>query len=329
MQEILKKREYEFLYHNEHLGKNVILLCVSGSLGYGTGDEQSDVDLRGIALNRKSELIGFDVYEQYEDQQTDTVIYTFNKAIKLFSECNPNMLEMLGLRPEHYLFLHPIGSDLIRRSEMFLSKRAIRSFSKYASSQLRRLENALARNHFSSIQREAHVLESMQDALRSLMKKYEFSDDRTIQLYQKKDPMIDIQLRHVPLKKCIRLFSEISNIAKSYEKSEPSRSKKDDRHLNKHAMHLVRLYLMAIDILEKGRIITYREEEKDLLLKIKRGEFQNATGEFKTEFYDIVREYETKLIRAAKHTTLPDQPDRKLILDYVMEINRKVINDDF
>lgn len=128
MQEILKKREYEFLYHNEHLGKNVILLCVSGSLGYGTGDEQSDVDLRGIALNRKSELIGFDVYEQYEDQQTDTVIYTFNKAIKLFSECNPNMLEMLGLRPEHYLFLHPIGSDLIRRSEMFLTERILRLF---------------------------------------------------------------------------------------------------------------------------------------------------------------------------------------------------------
>lgn len=357
MQHLLEKREYDFLKNNEHLGKNLILLGVSGSLGYGTGDEQSDIDLRGIALNQKSELIGFDRYEQYEDQETDSVIYTFNKAIKLFLECNPNTIELLGLNPEHYLLLHPIGKDLIARSQMFLSKRAINSFSKYASSQLRRLQNALARDHFPTAQRETHVLQSMKSVLDSLVEKYQISEEQNIDLYwdesinhiianhkspnhkevnltganqqTQRELMVDIRLERFPLKSCNHIISEINNVLKTYEKLNKPRSKKDDRHLNKHAMHLIRLFMMAIDILEKGQINTYRGNERELLLKIKRGEFQDEMGNFKSEFFEMVNEYEVRVQRAANNTILPDHPDMKLVEDYVMHINKKVINDEF
>ncbi len=49
-------------------------------------------------------------------------------------------------------------------------------------------------------------------------------------------------------------------------------------HLNKHAMHLIRLFMMAIDILEKEDIITYRKDEHELLMKIRGENFRRRTA---------------------------------------------------
>ena len=110
--EILRAAEYEFINNNEHLGKHVILLGLAGSYSYGTNIESSDIDIRGITLNQKSDLIGLTQFEQYVDDNTDTVIYAFNKIITLLLSCNPNTIELLGLNPEHYLYLNDIGQML-------------------------------------------------------------------------------------------------------------------------------------------------------------------------------------------------------------------------
>ena len=93
--EILKGNEYNFIQTNEHLGKHVILLGLAGSYSYGTNIEGSDIDVRGITLNQKSDLIGLTQFEQYVDDNTDTVIYAFNKMITLLLSCNPNIIELL------------------------------------------------------------------------------------------------------------------------------------------------------------------------------------------------------------------------------------------
>jgi predicted nucleotidyltransferase len=74
-----------------------MLLGVSGSYGYGTSREGSDIDFRGVTLNLPSDLIGLTSFDQYEDTGTDTVIYSFNKLINLLLNCNPNTIEILGL----------------------------------------------------------------------------------------------------------------------------------------------------------------------------------------------------------------------------------------
>ena len=113
------KREYDFIKTNEHLGKHVILLGLAGSYSYGTNVEGSDIDIRGVALNSKSDLIGMTSFEQYVDDNTDTVIYGFNKMVKLLLQCNPNTCELLGL--EEYLIKSPLGQELIDNTGMFLS----------------------------------------------------------------------------------------------------------------------------------------------------------------------------------------------------------------
>ena len=138
---------------------------------------------------------------------------------------------------------------------------------------------------------------------------------------------MDIQLNHYPLRDYKSMWVEMNNIVKDYDKLGKRNKKKDDNHLNKHAMHLVRLFMMAIDILEKGEINTYRKEEQDLLVNIRNGEYQKEDGTFCQEFYDLVSEYEKKLDYAAKHTILPEEPDMKRVEEFVMAVNERVVRE--
>ena len=101
--EFMNTAEYDFLRTNKRLGDRIMLLGLGGSYAYGTNNEGSDIDFRGVTLMMPSDLLGLTKFEQYEDAKTDTVIYGFNKMVKLLLECNPNACEMLGLDEEQYL----------------------------------------------------------------------------------------------------------------------------------------------------------------------------------------------------------------------------------
>ena len=142
-----------------------MLLGVSGSYGYGTNREGSDVDLRGVTLNMPSDLIGLTSFEQFEDRKTDTVVYSFNKMVSLLLNCNPNTIEILGLDDDQYLIRSAPGQELLDHRGLFLSKRAAASFGHYAEAQLRRLQNAIARDTLPQPLREEHILKSVNHAL--------------------------------------------------------------------------------------------------------------------------------------------------------------------
>ena len=72
---ILEGAEYSFLRENHHLAHKIMLLGLSGSYGYGTDPEDSDVDFRGVAMQQSSDILGLTALEQYVDTGTDTVIY--------------------------------------------------------------------------------------------------------------------------------------------------------------------------------------------------------------------------------------------------------------
>lgn len=333
---ILQQKEYDFLKTDSRLGSKIILLGLSGSYSYGTNNENSDIDIRGITLNSKSDLIGMSSYEQYVDDKTDTTIYTFNKMIQLLLSCNPNTCELLGLNREHYLFLSPIGEDLLKNKKMFLSKRAIQSFGGYAGAQLRRLQNALARDSYAQSEKEQHIYNSVKNAMYDIKSRYEKFEDNAIKLYIDKsytpefetEIYMDIHLKHYPLRDYKNIWGELNNIVREYDKIGKRNKKKDDNHLNKHAMHLIRLFMMAIDILEKEEINTYRSDEQELLLRIRNGEFQKQDGTFKEEFYELLSDFEKRLHYAADNTSLPDEPDYKKVEGFVMEINEKVVRDE-
>lgn len=326
--------EYDFLRQNEHLGGNIIFLTLGGSYAYGTNVETSDVDIRGCAMNSASDLLGLSNFEQVVHEPTDTTVYGYNKLVSLLLNCNPNTIEMLGCKPEHYIYMTEHGREMIDHVHLFLSKRAINSFGGYANQQLRRLENAIARDSLAQTKKEEHILNSMKNAMQYFDGRYSCFDHGSIKLYTDEsnrdgltqEIFADIHLDHYSAREFNSIMNELHNILGTYEKLNNRNKKKDAAHLNKHAMHLIRLYLMCLDILEKEQVITYREQDHDLLMSIRNGAFQNGDGTYRSEFFDLVSEYEKKLDYAKQHTNLPKHPNMKRIEEFVMDMNWKAIN---
>lgn len=330
---LLQTTEYDFIRNNERLGDRIMLLGVGGSYAYGTNNERSDIDFRGVTLQLSSDLIGLTEFEQYEDDKTDTVIYGFNKLVKLLLECNPNTCEILGLDDDQYLIKSGLGQELIDNSRIFLSKRAIKSFGGYADAQLRRLQNAIARDTLPQSDKEKHILKSVRNALDDFNRRYSEKDAGSIRLYIDKaeNPKLDTEIfvdadyKHFPLRDYTELWGTMRTVVRDYDKIGKRNKKKDDSHLNKHAMHLIRLFMMAIDILEKGEIITHRVNDLPVLLAIRRGEYMLPDGTFSPEFYEMLEEYEKKLDEAAAGTPLPDHPDMPAVEAFVERVNRYAV----
>ena len=54
---LMNTTEYDFLRTNERLGDRIMLLGLGGSYAYGTNNEGSDIDFRGVTLMLPSDLL--------------------------------------------------------------------------------------------------------------------------------------------------------------------------------------------------------------------------------------------------------------------------------
>lgn len=283
----LKTAEYDFLKTNEHLGDNICLLTMGGSHAYGMNTDTSDVDIRGCLLNAKKEILTGNYYEQFTNDETDTVIYSLQKFFQLLSNCNPNVIEMLGCLPEHYLYLSDVGEEILKHKDIFLSKRCINSFGGYANQQLRRLQNAMARDSYPRDEREKHILNTIRNMKYHFKEVYPSYDEDCMKLYiaeSMRDGLdteiyVDLFLKRFPLRDYRGIMAEMNTVINEYSKLNKRNTKKDEKHLMKHMAHLLRLYMMSIDILEKHEIVTYRADEHKLLMDTRNGVFLEEADE--------------------------------------------------
>lgn len=334
IKEVVAGNQYDFLRTNPHLAGKIIFLTLGGSHAYGTNVETSDVDVRGCALNSRSDLLGLSAFEQVVNTETDTTIYSFNKLISLLINCNPNTIELLGCKPEHYFMLTDIGKQMIDNRKLFLSQKAVASFGGYATQQLRRLQNALARDRLPQALTEEHIKGALERSIKSFGDRYTSFENGGIELLTAESTRDDldtevfcnIHIDKYPAREFQTLLNTLSAVVGNYEKLNHRNHKKDDAHLNKHAMHLIRLCLMCLDILENEEIRTYRENDRDFLLSIRNGAFQNEDGTYRQEFFDIVSDFEKKLKYAKENTSLPAKPNMKRIEEFVMSVNKAALD---
>ena len=327
-QELLKTKEYEFLWTDPHLGKNILFLCLGGSHSYGTNIETSDVDIRGVALNSEKDLLGITHFEQREDKATDTVIYSLNKFIELVSNCNPNVIEMLFCRPDHYIYMTPLGELILKNRHLFLTNRAYYTFSGYARAQLNRLENALSRDEHAMTPQEIeeHIARSVENCYQNCVEKLHFNRDQ-MSLHVGKDNegnpelQVNVNLKDFPLRDFRIILSETTNVVADYKNCEVGNRnhKKDDLHLNKHMMHLIRLFLMGNEILKDGDLHTYREKEHDLLMDIRNGKYRTENGGISEDFYNLLNSLTEQMEELKATTKLPRSVDRDKVYDLIVK----------
>lgn len=135
---IVDSDPYDFLRTDPHLGKRLMFLTIGGSHAYGTNVEGSNIDIRGVALNSKEDLLGLGEFEHRIDTATDTTVFSFNKIAKLLSNGNPNVLEMFGNSDDLVISYSPTTKLLMENKTLFLSKDAIKPFGGFVNDLLRK-----------------------------------------------------------------------------------------------------------------------------------------------------------------------------------------------
>jgi predicted nucleotidyltransferase len=332
IKEKLNSQEYDFLRTDKHLGNNIILLTTGGSHSYGTNidtaEHTSDLDIRGIAIENLNEIIGLSNFEQFINEATDTTVYGLRKVLGLMLNCNPNVIEMLGTKDEHLFVCNEYGQLLRDNVDLFLSKKAINSFGGYATAQLRRLQNALARDNYPQTEKEKHILNTVKTQLSTIEDRYKSISDGILDLYIDKSEKEDIEteifmnieLKNYPLRDFKNIYTEMSSVVKEYAKLNHRNSKKDELHLNKHAMHLIRLLQMGKEIVEGKGVNTYRGKDIPLMMDIRNGKYTYD------EIFEMVDKYEKEFQYASDNTELPTKPNYHKVEELLMEIYKGVIN---
>ena len=296
---------YGFLQDNSDL-QDIIYLVLSGSHGYGTANENSDTDLRGVLIERPKYLYGLENFEQFEDLPTDTVIYGLKKFVRLCCNANPNALELLGVEEDCIVQMTEKGKILRDNAELFLSKRVISSFGNYAVAQLRRLQNALCHDTYNEKEQQNHLRNTFNAQLEHFRRTYTSFDQGAIHIDidpESGELVFDIDLKKYPVKDFVGIYSELHSTAKFYQKLNNRNKKKDEPRLFKHALHLLRLLITGTDILQGKGIVTKRRIEHQLLMDIRNGKYSFD------EIIILSAEYQARFDEAAQSTLLPYEPD--------------------
>lgn len=300
---------------------STILLGYGGSRAYGTQLPTSDIDIRGIYMNPLGELIGTKKdSETKEIDGEDTVLYSVKKMFHLLSQCNPNTIEILGLRPQDYLYVTKEGQMILDNKSLFLSKRAVFTFGQYAKAQLNRLVNKAGRAKEEIVQNEARSLRKMRDANWS---------QSGVGIEESLDGNIFVQINNTfEINEFCRFAADIQTVHSDYKSSVRNNKAIEHGKLAKHMMHLMRLYMMGIDILEKGEIVTYRYKEHDFLMSIRNGEFLEKDGKTPTkDFEKYLTSYQNLFDRAAENSKLPERADEDKLNKLMMDVVRTYYKD--
>lgn len=325
--------EYEFLRSDKRFGNNLILLGPGGTYAYGLEDEDSDVNVIGITLNSKREVLTGKSFDRFFDEHTEAVIFSFSKIISLLMKGNPATFDMLGLKKEHYLYLSPIANELLFSKKLFLSKKTVKAYERFIRKALYSIKQKADGENFKR-DMERLVLDNMNDIKQDLTNKYTKLPIDSIYLYLGNslrdvndiDIYMDMNLAHYPLRDYINLADDLRDTAEAFNK--PGRRKGDAltlENISKHCMHLVRLYLTLFDLLEQQDIITNREKDRELLLDIKHGKYSAADGKPNRNFFRLIDDYDKRLSILKQRTELPEEPDYEMIDHFVMSVNERII----
>jgi len=291
--------------------KNTLILAKRGSDAHGTyippaeSMGTDDKDILGVVLPPLEWYFGLRQWEGAESMkgEWDVVLYEFRKFFSLLKKQNPNVLSVLWLRKEDYLYLSPIGNEIIWNRSMFRSRKAAYdAFVGYAYGQLKRM------THFSMVMYDE--LRKVEDEMERRGINMQNPKPRTNMILGGPD-----RVHQVSDDVLIGWRKQLKGKGFSgYMGEKRMALVKDFGYDTKNAAHLIRLLNMGIEYLQTGLLTVRREHDRDLILGIKR-------GEYKLEQVQKMAEERFVLCKAARETScLPETIDDEWLEKFLMSL---------
>jgi hypothetical protein len=296
------------------------LLGYRGSIAHNMHVPQSDpssiddIDLMGFVVGGPEHYFGLKEWgsrgtKEYWEGKYDCVFYEARKAVSLLLQGNPNIVSMLWLRPEHYIYRSPEANLLIQNRHLFVGRHVYNSFAGYASAQLRKMETrdpAELRDYVAVTwelkYRGAHPNHKGEVFPRRV------DIDAEVRRGLTPEQLMDGEQLNAYFTKTDALLQKLASYHKKGENIGYLGDKRKQLVLDhgydaKNAAHCVRLLRMCVDFLKTGEMTVYRTADADELLDIKRGKWT----------LERVKAHADELFQAAKAardaSTLPEQPD--------------------
>ena len=243
----------------------LIFQTLHGSRAYGLARPGSDTDIKGVIVGPARWYFGFSPAPEQLELSADHVHYELRKFMRLAAANNPSVLEVLFAHEDDHRVVTKTGERLLAARPTILSKRTADTFGGYALSQLSRIRRHrrwLLSPPSGAPTREAFGLGSTPVLPKSELGAAEALRERAaLELPKSFIAVLDRERRYRAAQKEWQQF-------RHWEKHRnPARAALEAAHGydTKHAMHLVRLSRMAVEILETGQVHVRRDDREELL----------------------------------------------------------------
>ncbi|MBV9468173.1 MAG: nucleotidyltransferase domain-containing protein [Abitibacteriaceae bacterium] len=271
--------------------QNRIFYTRAGSRAYGLATATSDEDFRGVFIGLPANLIGLYPVEHCE-LSGDNMLFELRKFISLAKDCNPNIIELLFMDESDILLQTEWWQRIKAQRELFLTRKAKFTFSGYAMAQLKKI-----RGHNRWLH-DPQPVEPPEPAKYLKVKPIEGLGHREV---------FDQTAYEMALKGWRQYWEWKNN-------RNEKRAVLEAEHGfdTKHAMHLIRLLRMGVEIM-RGEGVQVKRQDRNELLAIRNGVMTYE------ELVALAEEYERQLENLYETSDLPHGSD-------VDKINRLMVD---
>lgn len=330
---VIAAPEYQFLWNNEHLGNRIMLLAFGGSHAHGTATEESDINLRGCAINSPSELLGTASFDRYLDRRTDTAVFSLFRLVQQLLSADFTSLELLGCKPEHYAVISPAGQKLLDRKSLFFTKHAASAYVGYTTALEEWLDEASARLQLGHQCSEKNLAKNCDSAVQKFNRKFRDVEEGAAKVYVDRsntegmsvEVFMDVNIKHCPLRDYREMLAALDNVIATNERTAKQRRTPDPHFMGKKMCTLLRMLYTCCDLLETGELVTFREKEREQLLEVRGGKFVLPQCKVAPEFKDLLQPLKERLNYALANTVLPEQTDLAAVDELLIELHRDVL----
>jgi uncharacterized protein len=295
------------------LGPHLVVLAPMGSHSHGTylppedPDAVDDVDLMGFVVPPIQYHLGLSRWQHWTTQidELDVVFYSLEKALRLLLKSNPNIVGLLWLRDEEYVYRHAVFERLRAQRHIFSPQTAADAFAGYAYEQLKRMEafDVERMTEYEALTAEIRATGPIREVLEADAEKLEYIARHR-----------SLQLRTLQWFRTLHR-KHFSGYMGEKRKSMVRRYQYDV----KNAAHSIRLLRMGAEFVETGNLQVYRTADADELKQIKRGSW--SLEEVKAEAERLIALMEP----ARARSPLPARPDEAAADRLLQSLHREFL----